>query len=139
MGARRRAREHALKMLFQADLASATGAHAIAAQWSMEPEPDAAVRAFAERLLGHALADLPRIDALIVACSRNWRIERIGTVDRNVIRLAIAELLHETETPSAVVMDEAVELARTYGESESHQFVNGVLEGVRRRLLEETP
>ncbi len=124
-------------MLFQADLASAPGAHAIAAQWSIEPEPDSTIRAFAERLAELALADLPRIDALITGCSKNWRLDRIGTVDRNVLRLAIAELLHEADTPAAVVMDEAVEMARTYGDSESHQFVNGVLEGVRRRLAED--
>ena len=121
-------------MLYQADVASTSGSQAIAAQWSLEPEDDQGVRAFAEHIVAEALADLPRIDGLISAASHNWRIERIGAVDRNILRLAIAEMIHDPGTPPAVVIDEAVEIAKTYGESESHQFVNGILEGVRKRL-----
>lgn len=121
-------------MLYQADLAAASGPQAIAAQWALEPEDDAAVRAFAERLVRDALADKARIDGLISEASHHWRIERIGTVDRNILRLAITEMIHDPDTPAAVVIDEAVEIAKTYGESESRQFVNGILEGVRKRL-----
>lgn len=121
-------------MLYQADVASSPGPQAIAAQWSLEPEADASVRSFAERLMRQVLGDLSRIDGLISDASHNWRIERIGVVDRNILRLAVAELLHDPEMPAAVVIDEAVEIARTYGESESSTFVNGILEGVRRKL-----
>lgn len=121
-------------MLYQADVASTSGSQAIASQWSLEPEDDQEVRDFAEHIVGQALADLPRIDGLISAASHHWRIERIGAVDRNILRLAIAEMIHDPGTPPAVVIDEAVEIAKTYGESESHQFVNGILEGVRKRL-----
>lgn len=122
-------------MLYQADVAAAPGPQAMAAQWTLEPEADAGVRDFAERLVRQALDDLPRIDSLITEASHNWRLDRIGAVDRNILRLAIAEMLHEPQTPAAVVIDEAVEIARAYGESESRQFVNGILEGVRRKLV----
>lgn len=121
-------------MLYQADVASAPGAQAIAGQWALEPEEDEAVRQFAERLVEEALRDLPRIDDLISQASHHWRLDRIGAVDRNILRLAIAEMLHDRTTPPAVVIDEAIEIAKTYGENESHQFVNGILEGVRKRL-----
>lgn len=121
-------------MLYQADVVAAPGAHAIASQWSLEPEEDPSVRDFAERLVHETLGDLPRIDSLISQASHNWRIDRIGAVDRNILRLAIGEMIHDASTPPAVVIDEAIEIAKTYGESESHQFVNGILEGVRRRL-----
>lgn len=123
-------------MLYQADVASSPGPQAIAAQWSLEPEGDPSVRSFAERLMRQVLGDLSRIDGLISEASHNWRIERIGVVDRNILRLAVAELLHDPDMPAAVVIDEAVEIARTYGESESSNFVNGILEGVRRKLAE---
>jgi N utilization substance protein B len=134
VGARRRAREHALKILYQADLAGVGGDDALRAHWTLEPEDDAAVRAFAERLVRAVLADLPALDALISEASRNWRIERIGTVDRNLLRLSLGEMRADPDTPPAVVIDEAVEIAKAYGESESSSFVNGILESVRKRL-----
>ena len=123
-------------MLYQADVASSPGPQAIAAQWSLEPEADASVRSFAERLVRQVLADITRIDGMISEASHHWRIERIGVVDRNILRLAVAELIHDPALPAAVVIDEAVEIARTYGESESSTFVNGILEGVRRKIAE---
>jgi N utilization substance protein B len=134
VGARRRAREHALKILYQADLASVGASEAVRSHWSMDPEDDPAVRTFAERLVRVVLSDLPAIDALISDASRNWRIDRIGAVDRNILRLSLGEMKADPDTPSAVVIDEAVEIAKAYGEAESHAFVNGILEAVRRRL-----
>ena len=134
MGARRRAREHALKVLYQADVAGLDATDALRNHWALEPEDDPAVRSFAERLVRTVLSDLPTIDALISEASTNWRIDRIGTVDRNLLRLSLGEMRSDPETPPAVVIDEAVEIAKAYGESESFAFVNGILENVRRRL-----
>jgi len=134
MGHRRRAREHALQMLYQADVAGVDADETVRVHWERDPEPDAAVRAFAERLVRAALADREAIDSLIGGVSRNWTIDRIGAVDRNLLRLSIAELKTEPDTPAAVVIDEAVEIARTYGENESPSFVHGLLEAARRRL-----
>jgi len=139
MGARRRAREHALKVLYQLDVTDSPADEAMESHWLLEPETDPSVRAFAQRLVRDVIAARTDIDGLISAASTNWRIERIGTVDRNILRLALGELRSAPDTPDAVVIDEAVELAKEYGDSESAAFVNGILEGARRRLRAETP
>ena len=95
---------------------------------------DPRTREFAERVVRGTWADVVTIDALIEASSENWRIARMATVDRNVIRMAVFELLHEPGTPPAVVIDEAIEIARRFGGEESGQFVNGVLDAVRRQI-----
>lgn len=133
-GPRRRAREHALKMLYQADIAGLSPDETLDSHWEREGEVDQSEREFAEQLVRAVLGDLDTIDALIAAISHHWTLDRIGTVDRNVIRLAIAEMRTFPATPAAVVIDEAVEIAREYGESQSHAFVNGLLEAARRRL-----
>ena len=81
-----------------------------------------------------ASARREEIDALIRAGSEHWRLERMAAIDRNVLRLALFELLDGPETPAAVILDEAVELAKEFGGEESGAFVNGVADGIRRRL-----
>src|SRR5687768_12380081 len=110
MGARRRAREHALKVLYQLDVTSSAADEALTSHWLLEPETDASVRIFAERLVDDVMAGRAAIDALISAASTNWRIERIGAVDRNILRLALGELRSTPDTPDAVIIDEAVEI-----------------------------
>lgn len=134
MGARRRAREHALKVLYQADVAGIPIPAAMAGYWSIEPEADGDVRRFAELLADGVAAEHDSIDELISSISHHWRLDRMDTIERNILRLAIGELLRHPDTPPAVVIDEAVELARAYGGAESHAFVNGILEAARRRL-----
>jgi N utilization substance protein B len=91
--------------------------------------------AFAKELLDGVEAHRVEIDAAIAASARNWRIERMAAVDRNVLRLATWELLH-TATPHSVVIDEAVDLAREFGSDASPAFVNGVLDAIARGLRE---
>jgi N utilization substance protein B len=79
-------------------------------------------------------ADLAAVDEAIRKASTNWRIERMARVDRNVLRLGAWELIHHTEVPRAVILDEAVELAKRYGSEESGAFVNGVLDRVAENL-----
>lgn len=134
MGQRRKAREHVLQMLYQADVATLDAEETIRTHWDREAEPDDAVRTFAERLVRAAWQERERIDSLLRESSHNWPLERMGAVDRNLLRLSVAELLAEPDTPAAVILDEAVELAREYGDRDSQSFVNGVLEAVRRRL-----
>src|SRR5262245_39922817 len=88
----------------------------------LESRVDAETRTFAERLVRGAWGDVAAIDALIRGASENWRLERMATVDRNVLRLAVFELLHEPATPPAVAIDEAIEIAKRYGGEESAQF-----------------
>jgi N utilization substance protein B len=130
---RRQAREHALQVLFQLDMTRDDPEEALALHWR-EREVDEATRAFTERIVRGAFADAIRIDDLIRTSADNWRIERMAAVDRNVIRCAIFELLHEPDTPPAVVIDEAIEIAKRFGGEESGQFVNGVLDAVRKNL-----
>ena len=133
MGSRRRARELALQLLYQFEL---TGASPDLMQANSEDWRGATdgVREFANLLLEGALAHLGEIDDELTEQTAHWRLERLAAVDRNILRLAMYELLFHSDTPHAVVIDEAIEIAKKYGAEESARFVNGVLDGfVKRR------
>ncbi len=92
------------------------------------------VREFADMLLRGALAHLGEIDAELEHQTAHWRLDRLAAVDRNILRLAMCELLFFDDTPHAVVIDEAIEIAKKFGAEESPRFINGVLDGfVKRR------
>jgi transcription antitermination protein NusB len=74
------------------------------------------------------------IDPVIVESAEHWRLERMNVVDRLILRLAIYEFLHEADTPSRVIINEALELARTFSGDDSVRFINGILDAIRRRL-----
>lgn len=128
MGSRRRARELALQLLYQYEMTAAEPEQMQATfeEWEGAGE---AVRRFADRLLRGVLAHLDEIDDLLARQTAHWRLERLATVDRNILRLAMYELLHEPDTPHAVAIDEAIEIAKRFGAEESARFVNGVLDG----------
>jgi N utilization substance protein B len=133
---RHRAREMALQWLYQWEIG------ALDLDDVFEPgrqvplhEPDAARDALAETLVRGTAGEIGRIDQLIADHANNWRVERLAVIDRLVLRLAIHELLGG-QTPPAVVIDEALELARAFSYEEAVPFVNGVLDAVRRTLLE---
>lgn len=121
----------ALQALFQDDLGRAEGEEAHLSIWNTQAAPDA--REYAEELVRHAVENDSVVEALIRRFTRHWRLERIAAVDRNVLRVAIAEFLF-TETPNVVVIDEAVEIARKYGSERSSEFVNGVLDAIREEI-----
>jgi len=136
---RRRAREAALQMLYQAEVGHLPPPVVRGTFWTVGEEDEPAVppdrvRAFAERLFDGTHAALPRIDALIEAHSANWRLERMAVVDRLVLRLAVYELLEPEGTDAAVIIDEALELAKTFSTPDAAKFVNGVLDAIRRHL-----
>lgn len=133
MGTRRRSRELALQLLYQNEL---TDASPESMQEGFDEWQSAAegVREFADRLLRGTLSRLAEIDAELGRQTTHWRLERLAAVDRNILRLAMYELMFEEGTPHAVVIDEAIEIAKKYGAKDSGRFVNGVLDGfVRRR------
>jgi len=133
MGTRRRARELALQLLYQFELTDASPEEMQAGfeEWSNAGE---AVREFADKLLRGTLDRIEEIDQELVHQTTHWRLERLAAVDRNILRLAMYELMFETETPHAVVIDEAIEIAKRFGTKDSGRFVNGVLDGfVKRR------
>jgi N utilization substance protein B len=137
---RRRAREAALQMLYQTEVGRAGAYEAIATYW---PAHDAAnelpetMREFANGLVRGTLDRRQEIDGILSAHTQNWRIERMAVIDRLILRLAVYEFLAETKTPPRVVINEALELARSYSGEEAVAFVNGVLDAVRKALHRE--
>ena len=101
--------------------------------WKVRSTTDE-TRARAETLARGAQRDVAALDAAIASALTNWRFDRVAAVDRNILRIATYELLHEPQTPSAVIIDEAVEMAKRFGEADSPAFVNGVLDAVRRAV-----
>jgi N utilization substance protein B len=135
MAARHRSREHALQILFQWDMRKQPVEESIAAFYGSLYSEESAVRPerdeFLEQLVRGTVEKAGEIDALISGHAEHWRIERMPAVDRNILRLAIYEL-RNTDTPPAVAIDEALELARRFSTEESVQFVNGVLDAVNK-------
>ncbi|HEX5473178.1 MAG TPA: transcription antitermination factor NusB [Vicinamibacterales bacterium] len=135
--ARHAAREAALQMLYQWEVGRASAEEAFATYWPSR-DPDGAVpgeaRAFANGLVRATIAHVAEADGLIAAHARNWRLERMAVIDRLVLRLGIAELLADPATPATVVINEALELARTFSGEEPVPFINGVLDAVRKTL-----
>jgi N utilization substance protein B len=133
MGQRRKARECALQILFQLEFNSADPRDLIKVYWEHQ-KASRDVRAYGtwivETILGHGRA----IDETIQAASKNWRLARMAVVDRNILRIAVGEILYEPTLVPAIVMDEAIEIAKRYSGDESAVFVNGVLDAVVRRL-----
>jgi len=138
VGQRRRAREHALQMLFQIDVTRASPAEVFQDFWQDQPIAPAE-RSFAEELVLGVHGSLSDLDRRIAEAAEHWRIERMAVVDRNVLRMALHEMLHDAGTPVAVIIDEAIEVAKKFGGAESGAFIDGVLDSIRRRLLGRAP
>ncbi|MGH9508905.1 MAG: transcription antitermination factor NusB [Terriglobales bacterium] len=135
MGTRRKARELALQMLFQADLGRQGPEQVRKTFWAERSEVDEEARAFSEELFRVATERAEEIDALIGRHAEHWRMERMATVDRNILRAGVAEFL-AMETPRPVVINEALEIARRFSSPESVHFINGVLDSIARELEE---
>ncbi|MBX3191771.1 MAG: transcription antitermination factor NusB [Labilithrix sp.] len=134
MGARRSGREAALQMLFQLEASGVTPAQAIELFWRTFEDADPEGRAYADTIVGGVGENLAAIDQRVTAASQNWRLERMSRVDRNLLRLGTWELMFRADVPRAVVLDEAVELAKAFGTDESSAFVNGVLDRIATDL-----
>ncbi|MGH9449220.1 MAG: transcription antitermination factor NusB [Terriglobia bacterium] len=131
MPSRRKARELALQMLFQWDLGKHPPPEVIAT--FLKPRKlDAATESFARSLFEGTAHEAAALDELVRTHAQHWRLERIAAVDRNILRLALYELLHVPENPPAVVINEAIELGRRFSSVDSVDFINGVLDGVRK-------
>ena len=129
MGARTTAREAALQMLFAIDATGNDVDQSIKDFWRELPG-DAEGREYADQLVRGVREGVEKLDERIRAASQNWRLERMARIDRNALRLGTYELLTRTDVPRAVVLDEAVELAKRFGGEESSKFVNGVLDRI---------
>lgn len=132
MGARRKARELALQMLFQHDMAGNEPDMIITTFDDLQKsKPN--TREFATKIFRGTVNHLSEIDDMIQAQAENWRLSRMAVVDRNIIRMSVYEFLHETDTPKLVIIDEAIEIAKKFGTQKSSQFINGILDGILKR------
>jgi transcription antitermination protein NusB len=134
MGTRRKSRELVLQMLFQADMGRQSAEEVRRTFWQERDSVGSDVQSFAEDLFRVATDRTSEIDGLIERHAEHWRMERMAAVDRNVLRAAVAELLGFPKTPRAVIINEALEIARKFSAPESVQFINGVLDSVSRNL-----
>ena len=129
MGARRKARELALQMLFEHDVAGTTPDDMFRRSDDLRNAPEG-LRDFTKRLVSGTLEHRETLDSMISRQADHWRLMRMPIVDRNILRMALFELLHEPETPRPVVIDEALEIAKRFSTPRSSQFINGILDGV---------
>jgi N utilization substance protein B len=132
MSGRRKGRELAVQMLYQWDVAAQPVDEVLESFWRLGEQPESA-RAFARRLVEGTAAHVGEIDALVSEHAEHWRMDRMATVDRNILRLAVYEFLHE-DTPKKVVINEALEITKKFSTPEAVQFINGILDAVRLEL-----
>jgi transcription antitermination protein NusB len=135
MGTRRKSRELTMQMLFQGDLGKQSPEQVRKLFWASVEDVDDETRGFAEDLYRIATTRDEEIDKLIETHAQNWRLERMPVVDRNLIRAAVAEMLGFPNTPSAIIINESLEIGRRYAAPESIHFLNGVLDAIARDLL----
>ena len=140
MGSRRKARECALQMLFAADVAETPSDEVVQTYWAELGDTDLEepARDFATRLAAGTLGQLEALDERIRSRAEHWRIARMAVVDRNILRLAVYEFLYEP-TPRTVAINEALEIARRFSTYEATQFINGILDAIKRDLDEQQP
>ena len=136
MGTRRKSRELAMQMLFQGDLGKQKPEEVESLFWGSREDVDDETKGFADDIHRVATQREDEVDALIQKHAQNWRLERMPVVDRNLLRAAIAEMLGYPKTPTAVIINETLEIERRYAAPESINFLNGVLDAVGRELLE---
>lgn len=139
--ARHRAREAAVQMLYQWEVGRAS-MHEVRQTFWLHEDPglealSEAHRGFAEALANGVVAEVGNIDPVIAEAAENWRLERMNVLDRLILRLAVYEFQHERGTPAKVVINEALELARTFSNDDAVRFVNGILDAIRKRLERE--
>jgi len=131
MRKRSKAREYALQILYQLDVTRAQAPQILQDFWAVHPAP-ADVRAFATQVVEGTVEHLAQINQLIARHANNWDITRMAIVDRNILRLGAYELLYLDEVPVKVCLNEAVELAKRFGDEESSKFVNGILDTIHK-------
>jgi N utilization substance protein B len=137
MGKRRQARECALQILFQLEFHSGDSRDVVKTYWDHQKAVRGA-REYGTWIVERILENGETIDRTIQSVSKNWRLARMAVVDRNILRIAVAELLYEPMLVPAIIMDEAIEIAKRYSGEGSAVFVNGVLDAVVRRLAAKT-
>ena len=133
MGSRRKAREVALQLLYLHEFDDGQAERALAHFWR-PGELDERALGFARRLVAGVIENLEALDRNIAESSEHWRLSRMALVDRNIMRLAVYEFIFTPETPKKVAINEALEIAKRFSGEESTQFINGILDNIRKRV-----
>ncbi len=136
MGHRRKAREYALQGLYIYEISDKDLDNAKSLSW-VEVEVAEDIRKFAVKLIEGTIDKIAELDKIIVSCSKNWSIERLNAVDKAILRMSIYALMNIRDVPSAVTINEAIELGKIFGGENSGQFINGILDTVRINYLKE--
>ena len=129
---RRKAREYVLQFLFQSDFGNKSDIGKSLKQFWADKEKDAEVKKFATEIIKGALSYLDEIDSAINKSAEHWVIQRMAAVDRNILRFAAYEVLYRKDIPTAVTINEAIEIAKRYSTSESAAFINGILDKIAK-------
>lgn len=132
MRRRTQARECALKILYAIDITKEDAAKCVNNFWLSQDEIKPEIRHFAEAIVEGVQANRPEIDKVITAHATNWELERMAVIDRNILRQAAYELIFSDDIPPKVAINEAIELAKKYGDKDSGKFVNGVLDKISK-------
>ncbi len=136
MRKRTKAREYALKVLYQMEMTKDGHAEALKSFWEREPEKEESVKEFASQLVKGVADNIKEIDEAITKYATNWQIGRMAVVDRNILRMATFEMLHLDDIPPKVSVNEAVDMAKKYGDKDSGKFVNGILDKIIKKKAE---
>lgn len=131
MGHRRQSREAALQLLFQVEFSNQPPLEVAKLFWEENPVSEE-VRLFGDDLFLGTMRNLKEIDFLIESSSTNWKLSRMASVDRNILRMSAYELIYLEDIPSSVTINEAVEIAKKYGTEESPGFINGILDKIAK-------
>lgn len=138
MRKRTKAREYALKILYQIEMTKDDSDTALASFWGREEaEHNESVKEFTGQLVGGVTGNIKDIDAKITKYATNWQIDRMAVVDRNILRMATFEILYLEDIPPKVSINEAVDIAKKYGDKDSGKFVNGVLDKINKTKAEQ--
>lgn len=136
MGHRRKAREYALQGLYMHEVSETPVETLIKLEWAENPIPDP-IREFAVALIEGSISNIRIIDELIIKYSKNWKFERLSAVDKSILRISIYAMMFLKDIPVAVTINEGIELGKIYGGESSGQFINGILDAVRKHELKE--
>ncbi len=133
MGKRRKSREHTLKILYRRDITNEDIDKIIKSYWE-ENKINSGITEFSEQLAKGTVNNLEKIDDYIGKVSEHWALDRMGVIDRNILRIAVHELLFMEDIPPKVTIDEAIEIAKKFGTDDSADFVNGLLDKIKNDL-----
>jgi len=134
LGRRRKSREFALQVLYQLNITK-EDANRVLAQFQEHFSPEGEVDEFLKRLVLGVLEHCRELDRLIEQYSENWRLDRINMIDRNILRMALFELLYCEDIPPKVTINEAIDLGKRYGSDDSGSFINGILDRIQNEVV----